>query len=170
MYLVSSSHPSPLSPLPPRPPLPHPHTHTVVSQEEVTLQQLCIKNISRSITEADDANKLPLPEKFQEAIKENHSQVYTGCVPKRYEKVWKFLFEDKRYKQNTSSRFTDFFKFCLVDKRRNDDPYYMERMQRRRQEDRERGGDRHSRRRDRDHFYDDFMFEDLPWKDKNFWN
>ena len=145
-------------------------SYAVVSQEEVTLQQLCIQSISRSLTKPDNVKQLPLPEKFQEAIKENHSQVYTGCVPERYEKVWKFLFEDKRYRKNTYSRFTDFFKFCLVDKRRSEDPYFLERMQRRRQEDRERGRDRGSRRRDRDYFYDDFMFENFPWKDKKFWN
>ena len=146
------------------------HTPAVVSQEEVTLQQLCIQSISRSITKSEDAKELPLPEKFQEAIRENHSQVYTGCVPERYEKVWKFLFEDKRYKKHTHNRFTDFFKFCLADKRRSEDPQFLERMQRRRQEDRERGGKRSSRKRERDYFYDDFMFEDFPWKDKKFWS
>jgi hypothetical protein len=140
----------------------------VVSQEEVTLQQLCIQSISRSIAKPEDAKQLPLPEKFQEAVRESQSQIYTGSVPERYEKVWKFLFEDKRYRKHTHNRFTDFFKFCLADKRRSEDPNFLERMQRRRQEDRERGGKK--RKRERDYFYDDFMFEDFPWKDKKFWN
>lgn len=142
----------------------------MVSQEEITLEQLCIQRISQSIVKTDDADKLPLPEKFKLAVKEKCGEVYIAHVPERYKKVWKFLFEDKRYKQNTYSRFTDFFKFCLVDKRRSEDPYFLERMQRRRHEERTSTGERGSRRRDRDYFYDDFMFEGFPWKDKNFWN
>ena len=142
----------------------------MVSQEEITLEQLCIKRISQSIAKTDDADKLPLPEKFKVAIKERYGEVYTPSVPERYKKVWKYLFEDKRYRQNTYSRFTDFFKFCLVDKRRNEDPYFLERMQRRRQEERMSTGERGSRRRDRDYFHDDFILEGFPWKDKNFWN
>ena len=155
----------------------HTHTythtiHTVVSQEELTLQQLCIQNISRSISSPDHAKDLPLPQKLQKAIEDHHGNVYTGFVPERYKKIWNFLFEDKKYKNSSYSRFADFFKFCLVDKRRSEDPYFVERMHRRSREDRE-GGDQGSRRRRRDrgdHLHDELMFGDFPWKDKDFFS
>ena len=99
---------------------------------------------------------------------ENYSDVYTGYVPDRYKKVWNYLFEEKKYKKSTSSRFTDFFKFCLIDSRRKNDPYFFERMQRHSREGRR--GDGFRRRRDHDYFYDEFMFEGSPWKNKDFWS
>ena len=156
------------------PPPPHHHHHynlPVVSKEEITLQQQCIQVISQSVTSVDDAKQLPLPEKFQEAIRDNYSQVYTGFVPERYKKVWNYLFEEKKYRKNTSARFFDFFKFCMIDKQRKSDPHFFERMERRAQEDREGGGGERGlrRRRDRDYFYEDFLFEGSPWKNKEFW-
>ena len=143
----------------------------MVAQEEVTLQQLCIQNVSSCLSSAEDAMKLPLPEKLQQNIRENYDEVYTPYIPDRYQKIWKYLFEEESYKKSTSSRFTDFFKFCMIDKMRKDDPYFVQRMQRRAREEREGGTGRDDRegrrRRDRHHFYDEFMFDDFPWK--NFW-
>lgn len=149
----------------------------VVGQEDLTLQQMCMQMVSKSVTSSEHIKKLPLPEKFQDAIIESREKVYVPYVPERYKKVWAYIHENEKYIHNDVARFTDFFRFCMFDKRRKEHPYLLERMRRIAEEERVRGrdrprgpGDRESRRwRERYGFYDDFLMEDFPFSDQDFW-